>query len=507
MQEKLFLGIELGSTRIKAVTVNEEYKPVNSGSYSWASTFKNGIWSYELSEAVKGLKAALSTIDNTEQICAAGVSGMMHGYLAFDKDWKLLTPFRTWQNTITGEAAKELSDLFGFNIPQRWSIAHLYQAMLNGEEHISRVAHITTLAGYIHFLLTGENCVGIGEASGIFPIDSKNLCYNKEFLEKFRALPLYKKLTADIEAILPPVQTAGKFAGALTKEGSALLDGLLPEGIPFAAPEGDAGTGMTATGAVAVKTGNISAGTSIFAMVVMENYLKKPYEEIDLVTTPHGKPVAMVHCNNCTNDMNAWVSVLGEVARLFGANPAEDQLYSKLYLKSLEGAADCGGITVCNYMAGEGITHIDSGTPLVARSPEGEFNLANFFKAQIYSAMATIRLGMDILTREKVEINSLVGHGGLFKTKGVGQKYMAAALNTAVTCMETAGEGGPYGMALLAAFCVNSDGASLDRFLEEKVFKNVEGVTINPEKKGIDGFNAYLENYKKLLEAEKILCN
>lgn len=507
MNEKLYLGIEFGSTRIKAVTINQEYKTVNSGSYNWASSFKNGIWSYDLNEALEGLKSALSAIENTDRICAAGISGMMHGYLAFDENWNLLTPFRTWQNTITGKAAKELSCLFGFNIPQRWSIAHLYQAMLNGEEHISKVAHITTLAGYIHFLLTGENCVGLGEASGIFPIDSKNLCYNKEFLEKFRSLPLYQKLTSDIEEILPPVLPAGRFAGTLTREGSILLDGLLPQGIPFAAPEGDAGTGMTATNAVAVKTGNVSAGTSIFAMVVMEDYPKKPYEEVDLVTTPHGKPVAMVHCNNCTNDMNAWVKVLGETARLFGANPSDSELYSKLYLKALEGEADCDGVTICNYMTGEGITHIDSGTPLVARFSKGQFSLSNFFKSQIYSSMATLRLGMDILTEEKVEINTLVGHGGLFKTKGVGQKYMAAALNAPVTCMETAGEGGPYGMALLAAYCLNSQNATLDRFLEEKVFKNINAVTLNPEKKDIDGFNAYLENYKKLLKAEKLICD
>ena len=333
-----YLGIELGSTRIKAVAVDEGFRPVSSGDYTWASRYENGVWTYSLEEVWTGLRAALSAVENRAEVAAAGVSAMMHGYLAFDRDWNLLVPFRTWQNTITGPAAAELTALFGFNIPQRWSIAHLYQAVLNGEEHVSRIAHITTLAGYVHYMLTGVNAVGIGEASGMFPIDSQALDYDRAMVEKFDALAAERNLPWRLEELLPRVLTAGQEAGRLTPAGAALLEGLLPAGIPFAPPEGDAGTGMTATNAVAPRTGNVSAGTSIFSMVVLEKPLKRVYEEIDLVTTPAGAPVAMVHCNNCTNDTNAWVGVLGEAARLFGASPTAGELYQKLYEKSLEGA-------------------------------------------------------------------------------------------------------------------------------------------------------------------------
>ena len=496
-----YLGIELGSTRIKAVAIDEKHTPVSSGDYTWKSTYENGIWTYDLAEVWIGLKAALSGLEAKEKIAAMGISGMMHGYLAFDKDWNLLVPFRTWQNTITGQAAAELTELFGFNIPQRWSIAHLYQAFLNNEEHIGRIAHITTLAGYVHYMLTGVNAIGIGEASGMFPIDSEKNCYDEEMLRKF------EKLTEDqpwnIRDILPKVLVAGAEAGSLTAQGAAMLDNLLAPGIPFAPAEGDAGTGMTATNAVAPRTGNVSAGTSIFSMVVLEHPLEKVYEEIDLVTTPTGKPVAMVHCNNCTNDSNAWVSVLKEAAELLGAEPTTGEVYTKLYQKALEGDSDCGGVLVCNYMAGEGVTHLDEGRPMVVRRPDSRFTLANFFRATLYSTMATLKIGMDILAGEKVAIDSLTGHGGLFKTPVVGQKFLAAACNAPVTCMQTAGEGGPYGMALLAAYMANRGGQTLEEYLNAHVFADAKGTTLAPEQADVDGFNTYIERYRQLLHVER----
>ena len=499
-----YLGIELGSTRIKAVAVDEGFRPVSSGDYTWASRYENGVWTYGLEEVWTGLRAALSAVENRAEVAAAGVSAMMHGYLAFDRDWNLLVPFRTWQNTITGPAAAELTALFSFNVPQRWSVAHLYQAVLNGEEHVSRIAHITTLAGYVHYMLTGVNAVGVGEASGMFPIDSQALDYDRVMVEKFDALAAERNLPWRLEELLPRVLTAGQEAGRLTPAGAALLEGLLPAGIPFAPPEGDAGTGMTATNAVAPRTGNVSAGTSIFSMVVLEKPLKRVYEEIDLVTTPAGAPVAMVHCNNCTNDTNAWVGVLGEAARLFGANPSAGELYQKLYEKSLEGAPDCGGVLVCNYLAGEGVTHLDAGRPLVVRRPDSAFNLANFFRAQLYATMATLKIGMDILAEEGVAIDSLTGHGGLFKTPGVGQRYMAAACNAPVTCMDTAGEGGPYGMALLAAYLLRrEEGERLEDFLSNRVFAGVSGSTAAPDGAEAAAFGEYIQRYKALLQVER----
>jgi len=500
---RTFLGVEFGSTRIKAVAIDENHTPVSSGDYTWKSDLRDGVWTYDLEEAWAGLRQAISGIENREAVSAMGISAMMHGYLAFDKDWNLLVPFRTWQNTITGQAAEELTALFGFNIPQRWSIAHLYQAILNGEEHVGKIAHITTLAGYIHYMLTGINAIGIGEASGMFPIDSEKLCYDEVMLEKFRQLVSLRELPWDLKEILPKVLVAGEAAGCLTESGAAMLDGMLPAGIPFAPAEGDAGTGMTATNAVAPRTGNVSAGTSIFSMVVLERPLKKVYEEIDLVTTPTGKPVAMVHCNNCTNDSNAWVSVLKEAAQLLGGYPSTGEVYTKLYEKSLEGDPDCGGVLVCNYMAGEGVTHLDEGRPMVVRRPDSRFTLANFFRATLYATMSTLKIGMDILAGEEVAIDSLTGHGGLFKTPVVGQKYMAAACNAPVTCMETAGEGGPYGMALLAAFLVNREpGETLEDYLNGRVFRNVSGTTLAPEKTDVEGFNRYIARYKALLSVE-----
>ena len=491
MYERYCLGIELGSTRIKAVAINGNHKPVSSGDYTWASKFQNGIWTYDITEVWKGLKTALSGIENREQVGTVGISGMMHGYLAFDKDWNLLVPFRTWQNTITAQAAKEMTELFGFNLPQRWSSAHVYQAVLNGEEHIDKIAHITTLAGYVHYMLTGVNASGVGEASGMFPIDPETMDYDAEMLEKFNGLDAVKNLPWKLKDILPKVLVAGEKAGCLTEKGAQLLDNLLPVGTPFVPAEGDAGTGMVATNAVAPRTGNVSAGTSIFAMVVLEKNLSQVYEEIDVVTTPSGKPVAMVHCNNCTNDTNAWAGVLKETAQLFGADPTGGELFTKLYEKSLEGDADCGGVMVCNYMAGEGITHLDSGRPMVIRS-------------QLYSTMATLKLGMEILEKENVAIDSLTGHGGLFKTPGVGQRYLAAACNTSVTCMETAGEGGPYGMALLSAYCANKkENETLEMYLSNQVFADAKSSVMTPDEKDIAGFNRYMSQYKAMLRVEK----
>lgn len=502
---KKFLGVEFGSTRIKAVALDSEYKPVSSGDYTWASSYENGIWTYDVSKVWDGLKTALSKIQGREDIAYMGLSGMMHGYLVFDEDWNLLVPFRTWQNTITSQAAYELTELFNFNIPQRWSIAHLYQAVLNGEEHVSRVAHITSLAGYVHYMLTGVNAVGIGEASGMFPVDTEKLCYDEKMVEKFNKLADEKKIPWNLTDVLPKILVAGDNAGTLTEAGSEMIDGLLPAGIPFAPPEGDGGTGMIATNAVAPRTGNVSAGTSIFAMVVTEKPLENVYEEIDIITTPSGKNVAMVHGNNCTTDSNAWVSVLKEAAGLLGADVTDGEIYTKLYEKSLQGDDDCGGVLVCNYLAGEVITHIENGRPLVVRRPDSKFTLANFFRSILYSTMATLKLGMDILEKENVKIDSMTGHGGLFKTPKVGQMYMSAVCSGApITCMKTAGEGGPYGMALLAAYASDKrKGETLEDYLNNRVFTNAESVTVKASDDVIQGFNKYMEDYKKLLKVEE----
>lgn len=507
-KNRYFLGIEFGSTRIKAVEIDENHAPVSSGDFTWKSSFEHGIWTYPLDQVWTGLKTALQGVAHREQIAGMGVSAMMHGYLAFDKDWNLLVPFRTWQNTITGQAAAELTERFNFNIPQRWSIAHLYQAFLNGEEHIGRLAHITTLAGYVHYMLTGVNAVGVGEASGIFPIDSEKMDYDGRMLAQFDELVKNENLPWKLRDILPDVLGAGARAGSLTSRGSELLDGLLPVGIPFAPAEGDAGTGMTATNAVVARTGNVSAGTSIFAMVVLERPLAHAYEEIDMVTTPTGRPVAMIHCNNCTNDMNAWVNVLRQTVELFGGASDTGNLYTRLYEKSLEGDPDCGGVLVCNYMAGEGVTHLDQGRPMVVRRPDSRFTLANFLRAQLYSTMSTLKIGMDILAAEQVNIDSLTGHGGLFKTPVVGQRYLAAACGVPVTCLETAGEGGPYGMALLAAYMSNrTEDETLEDYLDARVFHDRSGSTVEPSAEEVAGFNAYMERYQALLKVERLAAN
>lgn len=500
--KKTYLGVELGSTRIKAVAIDESFNVVSQGDYTWKSDYIDGVWTYSLDEVRRGLIAAIEKVQSRDGIAFVGISAMMHGYLAFDENWNLLLPFRTWQNTITGEAADKLTELFGFNIPQRWSIAHLYQAILNGEEHVRKIAHITTLAGYVHYMLTGENALGVGDASGMFPIDEKTCDYNGEMADKFDALLKERGLPYKLRDILPRVLKAGENAGALTQDGAEYIGGLLKVGTAFVPAEGDAGTGMTATNAVRPRTGNVSAGTSIFSMVVLEKGLSRVYPEIDMVTTPSGAPVAMVHCNNCTNDMNAWISVIRGALSLFGANPDTNELYTKLYECSLGGDGDCGGVITCNYMAGEGVTHLDEGRPIVLRRPDSNFTLENFMRSQLYATMATLKIGMDILAAENVKIDSLTGHGGLFKTPLVGQKYMAAACNAPITCMETAGEGGPYGMALLAAYA-DMGGGSLEDFLENRVFKNAAGTTIEPNADDVRGFNEYLESFKSALAVEK----
>ncbi|MCR5210740.1 MAG: ATPase [Lachnospiraceae bacterium] len=500
---KSYLGIEFGSTRIKAVAIGEDFSPLSSGDYVWKSEYKDNVWTYSLDEVWKGLKEALSGVKDKDAVVSMGISAMMHGYLAFDADWNLLVPFRTWQNTITAEASEKLTEEFGFNVPQRWSISHLYQAVLNKEAHIGKIAHITTLAGYVHYMLTGVNALGIGDASGVFPIDSETLDYDANMIKKFDGLIAGCGLPWKVSDVLPAVLPAGAEAGSLTEKGAALLDNMLKPGISFAPCEGDAGTGMTATNAVSAGTGNVSAGTSIFSMVVLDKPLSKVYPEIDMVTTPTGKPVAMVHCNNCTNDSNAWFGILRETVELFGGSVDTGELYTKIYRKSLEGDKDCGGVVSINYMAGEGVTHLDAGRPMVVRKPDSAFNLANFLRANLYSSMATLKIGMDILASENVKIDSLTGHGGLFKTPEVGQSYMAAACKAPVTVMETAGEGGPYGMALLAAYRAEEGSETLEAFLRNRVFAGVKSTTMQPDSADAEGFAKYLENFKAVLTAEK----
>ncbi len=510
---KCVIGIELGSTRIKAVLLDEKHIPVASGSYEWENKLTdNGIWTYPMGEVHEGLracyadlKADVSTKLGTE-LCAVGaigVSAMMHGYLPFDKNGKQLAEFRTWRNTITGEAAEKLSALLGFNIPQRWSIAHLYQAVLNGEEHVKDIAFLTTLAGYIHWQLTGEKVMGIGEASGMFPIDSEKLDYNQKMVEQFDSLVDFDWKLRDI---LPKVLPAGVSGGVLTEEGALFLDptGMLKSGIPVAPCEGDAGTGMTATNSVRVGTGNVSAGTSDFAMLVTDHELSV-HREIDMVTTPAGKPVAMVHCNNCTSDINAWVNLLSEFAQAIGAPQDKGALYTMLFKKALEGDADCGGLLSYNYFSGEGVTDLDEGRPVFARYPNCSFTLANFMRTHLLSALATLKIGLDILTKEEnVRIDKLYGHGGYFKTPEVGQRMLSAAVGAAVSVMETAGEGGPYGMALLCAYMLWKDeGESLEDYLDNKVFAYAVSHTVTAEKADIEGFNRFLERYTSAFEIEK----
>ena len=503
--KETYLGIEIGSTRIKAVAIDTDtLSPVSSGSFSWKSDFVNGVWTYGIDKAWQGIKEALNGISDKDSVKAVGISGMMHGYLTFDEDWNLLTPFRTWQNTMTARSAKELTELFNFNVPQRWSSAHLYEAILSNEAHVRRVAHVTTIAGYVHYMLTGVNAVGIGEASGIFPIDTEKLCYDEKMLEKFNNRLLEHGFLRKAEDVFPKVLTAGECAGYLTENGEKLLGGAIKRGTPFAPPEGDAGTGMVATNSISYNTGNVSAGTSIFAMVVLKNKLSRLYEEIDMVTTPDGKPVAMVHCNNCTNDINAWVGIFKETLGLFGTEVSDDELYTKLYKSSLDGDGDLGGVLTCNYLSGEVLTGFDKGIPMLLRRPDSEFSLANLMKSQIYGALATLKLGMEIFEKEKVKLSRLTAHGGLFKTPGVAQRYLAAACNTDIVCLDTSSEGGPYGMAILAAYMLGKDKySSLDDFLSERVFINANSVLLSPTESEVTAFKKYIDDYKQLLKVEK----
>ena len=504
--KKTVLGIELGSTRIKAVLIDDHHIPIASGDFEWENQLVDGVWTYSMDAIHTGIRAAYADlVKNLGQpvttLGAIGVSAMMHGYLPFDRDGKQLAEFRTWRNTITGEAAEKLSALFNFNIPQRWSIAHLYQAILNGEEHVKDIAYLTTLAGYIHWQLTGEKLMGVGEASGMFPIDSAKCDYDEGMLEKFNNLT-----GMDLRAILPKVLSAGENAGTLTAAGAKFLDptGTLQPGVPVAPCEGDAGTGMAATNSVRVRTGNVSAGTSDFAMIVTDHPLGV-HREIDMVTTPDGAPVAMVHCNNCTSDINAWVGLFSDFCEMMGIEADKGTLFTKLFRKALEGEADCGGLMSFNYFSGEGVTDLDEGRPVFARMQNARFTLANFMRTHLLSALATLKIGMDILTgTEQVQIDKLYGHGGFFKTPEVGQRMLSAAVGSPVSVMETAGEGGPYGMALLGAYMLwKEPGESLPDYLDNKVFKDVKSVTLNADKADVEGFNAFLSRYKKALPLEK----
>lgn len=511
-QNKTYLGIEFGSTRIKAVLIDDSYAPVAAGSHEWENRYENGVWTYPLEDIIGGLQHCYAELTADikekygvipESYGGMGISGMMHGYMPFDEKDNLLVPFRTWRNTITEQAASELSELFGFNIPQRWSIAHLYQAVLNNEEHISEIAHINTLAGYIHYRLTGVRAVGVGEASGIFPIEKGD--YNAEYLDKLDLLLKEKKFEKNIREILPFVLSAGEGTAALTESGAKILDptGALKAGVRLCPPEGDAGTGMVATNSVLPRTGNVSAGTSIFAMLVLEKPLKGYYPEIDVVTTPDGSPVAMVHCNNCCSELDAWVKVFGEFAALCGKPADKSELYEMLYKNALKGDPDCGGTVAYNFLSGEPVAGAEKGRPMYFRTPDGSFNLANFFRAQLYSSMAALKLGMDILfEKEQVSVERITGHGGLFKVKGVAQQFLADGLGSPVSVMKTAGEGGAWGMALLAAYAAVGNGRSLARFLDEDVFSSMEAVTVKPDEKGAAGFCTFIENYKKGLAAE-----
>ncbi len=508
---KTVLGIELGSTRIKAVLIDEKHLPIASGDFEWENQLVDGIWTYSMEAVHTGLQACFARLKadvkarfGTEltTVGAIGVSAMMHGYLPFDRNGKQLAEFRTWRNTITGEAAEKLTALFGFNIPQRWSIAHLYQAMLNGEAHVKDIAFLTTLAGYIHWQLTGEKVMGVGEASGMFPIDSSTCDYDETMLKKF-----YDLTGLALRSILPKVLPAGACGGTLTETGARFLDpgGTLQAGIPVAPCEGDAGTGMTATNSVRVRTGNVSAGTSDFAMIVADHPLGI-HREIDMVTTPDGLPVAMVHCNNCTSDINAWVHLFAEFAWLLDVDIKRDQLFTLLFQIALKGAPDCGGLLSYNYFSGEGVTDLDEGRPVFARTPNAKLTLANFMRTHLLSALATLKIGMDILTgTEQVQIDKLYGHGGFFKTPEVGQRMLSAAVGTPVSVMETAGEGGPYGMALLSAYMLwHEEGESLPDYLDNKVFAGVKSSTLTATQEDIDGFNAFLARYQKALPLERL---
>ena len=505
------LGIELGSTRIKAQLIDENSEPVASGSFDWENKLEDGYWTYHLDDVWIGLKAACKQLidqcpSEAARLGALGISAMMHGYLAFDKSGRLLTPFRTWRNTTTDQAARILTEQFNFNIPIRWSISHLYQSILNEESHVKDIAFITTLSGYVHWKLTGEKVIGIGDASGMFPIDSGINDYNKKFIEVFDTLIKDKGYEWKLSDILPKIVKSGSQAGTLRMIGARMLDstGVLRPGIPFCPPEGDAGTGMVATNSIAPRTGNISAGTSIFAMVVPGKEISAVYPEIDIVATPSGNTVALVHCNNCSGDLDAWVRLFGEAIGLAGIHPDKSEMYTSLYSLALEGEPDCGGLLSYNYLSGEHITGLEQGRPLFTRLPDSRFTLANFIRSLLFSSVASLKLGMDILTeKENVRLDILMGHGGIFKTKGVMQRFLAAALETPVSVMTSAGEGGAWGIALLAAYIRLKEDMTLEQFLEQKVFIGSTGQRIDPNPEDVAGFKTYIKRYIAGLAIER----
>ena len=509
LNNKTALGIEFGSTRIKAVLVDDKYNPIASGSYEWENRYENGVWTYSLDDIHKGLQGSYSDLVKDVQekygveltsVGALGISAMMHGYMPFDKEGNLLVPFRTWRNNITGEASEKLMELFQYNIPQRWSIAHLYQAILNGEEHVKDIDYMCTLEAYVHRMLTGKRVLGIGDAAGMFPVDSEKKDYNQEMVEKFDKLVESYGFPWKLRDIMPEVMVAGQDAGTLTEEGAKFLDptGKLKAGIPMCPPEGDAGTGMVATNSVKQRTGNVSAGTSVFAMIVLEKALSKPYKEIDMVTTPAGDAVAMAHSNNCTSDLNAWVNVFKEFAEAMGMEVDMNKLFGTLYNKAMEGDPDCGGLLSYCYFSGEHITGFEEGRPMFVRTPDSKFSLANFMRANLYTSLGALKVGLDILLKEEeVAIDRITGHGGLFKTKGVGQKILAAAMDATVSVMKTAGEGGAWGIALLASYMVNKDaGEALEDYLQNKVFGGDEGEKMDPDPEDVKGFDEFIKRYR-----------
>ena len=515
-QGKAILGIEFGSTRIKAVLIDQNNAPIAQGSHAWENQLVDGLWTYSVEAIWYGLQDCYADLRNNvrkefdveiENLAAIGISAMMHGYMAFDSKDELLVPFRTWRNTNTGKAAAELSELFVYNIPLRWSISHLYQCILNGEPHVKDIKFQTTLAGYVHWQLTGQKVIGVGDASGMIPVDPKTKTYDATMVEKFDKLVEPYNFGWKLLDIFPKVLVAGEEAGTLTAEGAKRLDvsGHLKPGAKLCPPEGDAGTGMAATNAVKQRTGNVSAGTSSFSMIVLEKDLSKPYEAIDMVTTPDGSLVAMVHCNNCTSDLNAWVGLFRESLELMGQKVDMDELYGKLYNNALTGDADCGGMISFNYFSGEPVTGLAEGRPLFVRSANDKFTLANFIRVHLYGSIGVLKIGNDILLKEeKIKIDRITGHGGLFRTKGVGQRVLAAALNSPISVMETAGEGGAWGIALLAAFVVNNEKKQdLASFLDEKVFAGNTGTEIAPTPEEVEGFNKYIERYKACLDIEK----
>jgi sugar (pentulose or hexulose) kinase len=513
---KTALGIEFGSTRIKAVLIGEDHLPMAAGSHEWENRYENGIWTYRLEDIWIGVQDCYKMLRGEvlekyhiplKTIGGIGFSAMMHGYMPFDKDGNLLVPFRTWRNTMTAHAADLLTGLFQFNIPQRWSVAHLYQAILNKEPHIRDIHYLTTLAGYVHWKLTGQKVLGIGEASGMFPIDSMTNDYNVGMVKQFDELLDAEKLPWKLLEILPSVLLAGDAAGVLSDEGARLLDptGQLQPGMPLCPPEGDAGTGMVATNSVAERTGNVSAGTSVFAMIVLEKALSKVYPEIDMVTTPTGKPVAMVHSNNCTSDLNAWVDLFGEFAKELGVKLDQSRLYEMLYRKALSGDDDCGGLLAYNFMSGEHLLHLEEGRPVFARTPESRFTLANFMRVNLFAALGALKIGLDILfEQERVKIDQILGHGGFFKTREVGQRIMAAAMNVPVAVMKSAGEGGAWGIALLASYmrqkAVNE---TLETYLSNRVFSGEESLKVMPDPKDVASFTSFMVRYKMGFEIER----